>query len=90
MNSVQNSGAWRGRRRREVGPMAMRLSRRKTTTLTTAPILRKKTGWMLMTLLKKKMLWRSNYYGYKGNESVRKILLSNESLDTVEALRLSN
>ena len=70
--------------------MAMRLSRKKTTTLTAAPVLRKKTGWILVALLKKKTLWRSNDYGYKGNESVRKILLSNGSLDTVDVLRLSN
>jgi hypothetical protein len=43
-----------------------------------------------MMLLKKKTPWRSNDCGYKGNESVRKILLSNGPLDTVEILRLSN
>jgi hypothetical protein len=36
------------------------------------------------------MLWGSNDCGYKGHESVRKILLSNGSLDTVEVLRLSS
>jgi hypothetical protein len=45
--------------------MAVRLSRKKMTLLTAAPVLRKKTGWILMTQLKKKMLWRSNGYGSK-------------------------